>query len=84
MVKYTIPLDLYNWFISRAEVADDPRNTQDSMLDEISLYRDTGSRLLNGLLVAKIMLNLKKVAVTRLTKPFSLNEKLNHLKDQPG
>jgi hypothetical protein len=84
MVKYTIPLDLYNWFITRAEVIDDPRHTQDSMIDEISLHRDTGSRLLNGIHVARIMLQLKKVAVTRLTKPFALNEKIQHLKDQPG
>lgn len=62
---------------------DDPRNSQQEGTRNMVLHRDTSSRLLNGVYIARLMLNLKKVIVTRSTKPFSLDEKLQRLKDQP-
>lgn len=84
MVKYTIPNDLYYWFIEKAELGDDHRNTQDENTGRLILHRDVGMRLINGIHLVKVMNNLRKVVITRSTKPFSLNEGLQHLKDMPG
>jgi len=82
MNSIELDLDLYFWFIDRADLEDDPRNNVQIEKGKVALHRDHCQRIQNGVHIARLLLNIRKVVIKKSTKPFPVNPQLNHLKDQ--
>lgn len=83
MVNFVVNMDLYFWFIDRAGLQDDPRNEMLADMGKVILHREVANKLINGVYIAKLMLNIRKIVITKSNKPFTLSSDLQKLKDQP-
>jgi hypothetical protein len=50
---------------------------------QVILHRDIANKLINGVSIGKLMLAMRKVIITKSSKPFSLSADIKNLKDQP-
>ena len=81
MVNFVMNMDLYFWFVDRAGLQDDSRNEMLADQGKVILHREIANRLINGVYISKLMVNIRKIVITKSNKPFTLSSELQKLKD---
>ena len=52
---YSLNMDIYFWMIERAGLKDDSRNTVEVEKSSVTLHRDHGNRLDNGVFIGTLL-----------------------------
>ena len=82
MGGFTIDMDLYFWLIDRANIPDDKKNQVQVDDSQVNLHRDLAQRLFNGVHIASLLMNIRKIVIKKSKKSFTLDPALYNLKDQ--
>lgn len=79
---FNLDLDLYFWLLDRNEMQDDPRNEVIMSDNTVEIHRELAFRIMNGVHVAKLLQNLRKIVIKNSSKSMNLDPELFHMKDQ--